>query len=246
MKIIIGSIFRLTRLFIIEQIREPLALFWSLLAPPLLFLFLNIDALGTGVTSPEWYKQQASWYLSYLALSVSLFGFAMYIIGRRESGFLKSFIQGNAGKNLFLCSQLLASFLLSVVYSIIFIAITTTIYEVDLLRSIILLLPPFFIVSILFIWSAIFLSVFPITFSNANSFVSIIFTMMLIFSIASFKSDIDYIEYLNFFNPLSIATQYLSNKEFQSIESIGAATILLILGCYGAIKMKIEPVWNRQ
>ena len=83
------SSFHLSRLFVLEQVREPLGIFWSLLVPPLLFTFFNLEVLGTEVVSNEWYLKNSGWFLSYMALSISMFGFCMYMIGRRESGFIK-------------------------------------------------------------------------------------------------------------------------------------------------------------
>ncbi|KPW10342.1 hypothetical protein ALP26_102845 [Pseudomonas savastanoi pv. glycinea] len=246
MKNWIVNTYKLSRLFIIEQIREPLALFWSLIAPPLLFVFLNLDSLSTNTASPEWYEAQASWYLSYLALSVTLFGFSMYLVGRRESGFMKSFIQGKKAKMLFLSSQINASLVLSFSYFVIFIFLTTTAFGVNSIGALTSLAFPFMIIMITFIWSAQFISVLPITFTNANSGISIVFMTMLIFSIAGLKANIPTLSYLNLFNPLSIATKFMSGNGVHAVESIGTISLLIALGGIGAVRMRTNPIWSRQ
>lgn len=237
---------KLSRLFVIEQIREPLALFWSLIAPPLLFVFLNLGTLSTKTVSSAWYEAQASWYLSYLALSASLFGFSMYLVGRRESGFMKSFIQGKNAKILFLFSQISASFILTFSYFIIFTLLTTTTFGVNPIDALTSLTLPFIVIMVTFVWSALIIAVFPITFMNASSGISITFMMMLIFSVAGLKTNIPTLSYLNLFNPLSIATQFMAGNGVHTAESIGTIICLIALGGVGAVRMRTNPIWSRQ
>ncbi|CAI8850479.1 MULTISPECIES: hypothetical protein [Pseudomonas] len=246
MRIWIVNTSTLSRLFILEQLREPLSLFWSLIAPPLLFVFLNLDSLNNDNLSSEWYIAQASWYLSYLALSVSLFGFSLYLVGRRESGFMKTFIQGKKAKTIFLVSQINASIILSILYFIIFTTLTTTIFGTNPTTALKSFSLPFALIMILFAWSTMIISVLPITFSNANSGISIIFMTMLIFSVASLKSDTPTLTYLNLFNPLSIATRFMSGNGVFAPESIGTILFLIALGGVGTTFMRTNPVWNRQ
>ncbi|WLQ15637.1 hypothetical protein O5O45_06870 [Hahella aquimaris] len=246
MKKWITNNYRLSRLFILEQVREPLTLFWTLIAPPLLFVFLNLDPLVSGAATTGWYEEQASWYLSYLALSVSLFGFALYFVGRRESGFIKSFIQGKEAKALFLSAQISASLLLSCFCFIVFIVITTVAFGVSPLDALTRFAIPFLIIMVTFVWSALFISVLPLTFMNANSGISIFFMALLMFSIAGFKANIPALSYLNLFNPLSIATQFMASGGLHSVESIGTIALMTALGGVGLVRMKTSPTWSRQ
>ncbi|WP_431688976.1 hypothetical protein [Hahella sp. NBU794] len=246
MKKWIANNYKLSRLFILEQVREPLTLFWTLIAPPLLFVFLNLDSLVATPVTSAWYEEQASWYLSYLALSVSLFGFALYFVGRRESGFIKSFIQGKESKALFLSAQISASFLLSCFCFIIFIVITTTAFGVSPINALMRFALPFVAIMVTFVWSALFVSVLPISFMNANSGISIFFMALLLLSIAGFKANISALSYLNLFNPLSIATRFMASGGLHGVESIGTISLMVALGGIGAVRMKTNPTWSRQ
>jgi ABC-2 type transport system permease protein len=216
------------------------------MAPPLLFVFLNLDTLNSHSISSEWYITRASWYLSYLALSVSLFGFSMYLVGRRESGFIKTFIHGKKAKILFISSQIQASIILSFFYFIIFITLTTTAFGVDTLDAFAKLALPFIVVIILFIWSAQFISAIPITFTNANSSISILFMTILIFSAAGLNGSVPAISYINLFNPLSIATKFMSDGKVEFTESIITIIVMVALGCVGSVYMRTNPIWSRQ
>lgn len=237
---------KLTRLFVIEQIREPVALFWSLIAPPLFFVFLNLDALNAQTVSSAWYDLQVSWYLSYIALSSSLFGFSIYLIGRRESGFIRSFIQGRNAKILFLLSQIGASFILTLSYFTIFIMITTTVFGVNTIVAIASLILPFIVIMAMFVWGALIIAVLPITYMSASSGISITLMLMLIFSIAGLKTNLPTLYYINLFNPLSIATRFMSGQGVYTNESIVTIICLIALGVIGAIGMRSNPIWSRQ
>lgn len=70
------------------------------------------------------YLENTSWFYAYLSSSVAFFGFAFYIIGRRESGFIRSFVYAPDARLLFMVSQFLAYSLIALIYCIIFYALT--------------------------------------------------------------------------------------------------------------------------
>ena len=74
-----------------EQFKEPIALLWIIISPSLLFYFLAFSKKSENLINLN-YIDSASWFYSYMASSIALFGFSFYLIGRRESGFIRSFI----------------------------------------------------------------------------------------------------------------------------------------------------------
>src|SRR5690625_1293268 len=68
-----GSVLRLSKLLVVEQLREPVGLFWSFLAPPLLFAFLTANQGGSIEGSVGRYQFKAGWFVSYIAVTISLF-----------------------------------------------------------------------------------------------------------------------------------------------------------------------------
>ena len=82
-------IFTLAYLFIKEQLKEPIALFWIMISPCALFYFFAITRQDASYFDSN-YMAASAWFYAYVASSVALFGFAFYIIGRRESGFIRS------------------------------------------------------------------------------------------------------------------------------------------------------------
>lgn len=74
-----------------EQINEPIAILWIIISPSLLFYFLGFSKKSENIVNHN-YIDSASWFYSYMASSIALFGFSFYLIGRRESGFIRSFI----------------------------------------------------------------------------------------------------------------------------------------------------------
>ena len=82
---------KLVHIFTLEQLREPISLLWTLISPSALFYLLNYRSPDLQAEKLS-YIEATSWFYSYIALTVALFGMAFYIIGRRESGFIRSFI----------------------------------------------------------------------------------------------------------------------------------------------------------
>lgn len=201
---------KLARLFLLEQIREPVGIMWSMIAPPILFTILNEKFLEQSV-STEWYISQSSWFLGYLAVSTSVFGFALYLIGRRESGFLKSFVQNGKTKVIFLSAQFCASLIIAIFYGVFFVVVTALLYGVDIFPVLLrLMIPYLFVIIIMLVCSAVII-VPPLTFQNANSFVSMLLMAVVLIGLAANRSDLEYLTYLDYVNPLTIAVQFILN-----------------------------------
>ncbi len=80
------STMNVASIFIKEQVREPIVLFWNMAVPGIFFLILAYRS-GTSLT-PE---SALAVVLAYSCGSMALYSTATVLIARRESGFLKSF-----------------------------------------------------------------------------------------------------------------------------------------------------------
>lgn len=86
----------ITKILTTEHLREPTSLLWSALAPCILFIITQpTHAAST-------YTASAAWFYSYISATLAFFGFSFYLIGRRESGFTRSFIYQHSAIKLFL------------------------------------------------------------------------------------------------------------------------------------------------
>jgi hypothetical protein len=92
----------LTSIFIKEQLKEPIAFFWIMISPCAMFYFFAVTRQDTNYFSNN-YTSISAWFYAYISSSVALFGFSFYIIGRRESGFTRSFIYSQESKLVFSC-----------------------------------------------------------------------------------------------------------------------------------------------
>lgn len=245
--IFLVSGFRLGKLLIVEQLREPVGLFWSVIAPPLMFAFLNNEALGKQPLSVDWYVSETGWYLSYIAVTTSLFGFALYFVGRRESGFVRSFITGKKNRLLFIVSQFMSSVVLALLAYLFFMVMTAAISGVDILGAMGALLKPFMIALVLNMFGALSIAALPITFQNASSGISIFSSVMLILGIAGVQADpAGTVCRLNQFNPLYIWAGFISSGgRFSQIHFI-LGIVMVTLGGVGYHWFRVNPVWNRQ
>ena len=224
-----------------------MGLFWSVIAPPLMFAFLNNEALGKQPLSVDWYVSEAGWYLSYIAVATALFGFALYFVGRRESGFVRSFITGKKNRLLFIVSQFISSVVPALLACLFFMVMTAAISGVDILDAMSVVLKPFIITLALNMLGALSIAVLPITFQNAGSGISIFSSVMLILTIAGAHADpAGMVCRLNQFNPLYIWAGFISSGgRFSQIHFI-LGIVMATLGGVGYCWFRVNPVWNRQ
>lgn len=242
----IHNLFILIRLFLLEQVRFPLGILWGMLAPPVLFFFFNIEAIGSGYINANWYVTRSTWFLSYIITSVSLYGFAIYLVGRRESGFLRSFVIGRVDKALFILAQLISAIILSLVYAAFFLIITSLSFGINLLEVIPIFAIPYSIVTIVFMSSSIIFLLIPLNFQNANSVVSIAFMLMVMISLASSRLDSFTLNKINSFNPIHIGEILINHKMVFSPALLSVFFVILVINTIIAINLKTNPVWEGQ
>ncbi|EJN27406.1 hypothetical protein PMI35_03510 [Pseudomonas sp. GM78] len=235
----------LTSIFMKEQLKEPVAFFWIMISPCAMFYFFAVTRQDPNYYLNN-YTSTSAWFYAYISSSVALFGFAFYIIGRRESGFTRSFIYSQDSKLIFLLSHFLAYSLISIAYCTTF-YLTTKLpfgdYSAIELLNIAL---RFYICFIMFCTFGAAFSLLPINFQNSNTLLSIFSFCMLILGVMS-TSTANYItDNLNLANPLTLASQLMA----QGIESNKLITCtiitLFIIALHKTFKhLRINPVWSR-
>ena len=236
---------RLCKLLIVEQLREPVGIFWLVIAPPVLFTFLNTGAQTA--SSVSWYEATAGWYLSYIAITVSLFNFALYFVGRRESGFVRSFIVGKRAKFTFILAQALASAALAFCAFVMFIFITASLVKVPMASVAVSLCFPFLIALAFSMTATLVIAALPVTFQNASSGISIFSAMLLILSVSgNYASPNPVLQAINAFNPLHLWASFISSVGAFSLSHIFLVFASVVLGVIGYVYFRITPVWNRQ
>lgn len=148
---------------ITEHLREPTSLLWSALAPCLLFI----------ITTPKHttltYTASTAWFYSYISASVAFFGFSFYLIGRRESGFTRSFIYQRGAIKIFLISHTLSYLVLSTLYALLFYLLTKPLRGHYLLPELLYLLACFYTSYLMFTCIGLGIAALPIKFSTAST-----------------------------------------------------------------------------
>lgn len=113
----------LAALFIKEQLREPVALFWTVVSPVVTYYLLTYARAPLSSEAVD-YLSKTSWFYAFVSSNVALFGLAFYIVGRRESGFLRSFVYTDRTKVVFLIGQFSAYSVVSILYCSVFYMLT--------------------------------------------------------------------------------------------------------------------------
>lgn len=94
----------LAALFIKEQLREPVALLWTVVSPVVTYYVMTYVRAPLSGEAVD-YLSGTSWFYAFVSSKVALFGLAFYIVGRRESGFLRSFVYTGRTKVVFLLGR---------------------------------------------------------------------------------------------------------------------------------------------
>lgn len=92
-----------------------------------MFMIMKQNASFTGLSASS-YTHSAAWFYAYISANVAFFGLSFYLIGRRESGFVRSFIYRREAITLFLTSHALSYSVISLLYSSAFYIITKPLY----------------------------------------------------------------------------------------------------------------------
>ena len=190
--------------------------------------------------------ESTSWFYAYISSSVAFFGFSFYIVGRRESGYIRSFVYTPDAKMVFMAAQFLAYSLVALIYSITFYALTYFSYGSFDVSDLWGVISRFYICYILFVIPGVLLGFLPLSFQNTSTVFSIASFIMLVLGILSIGDSYPVFDAVNEFNPLSVANQIMvGGYEKYSV------LIFWIIGSFVAVFLlslrflRINPVWSR-
>jgi ABC-2 type transport system permease protein len=234
----------LAKLFIKEQLKEPIALFWIVVSPAATF-YLIMYARAPAEVSQD-YLSFTSWFYAFVASSVALFGLAFYIVGRRESGFLRSFVYTRDTKLTFLVGQFLAYSFMSVMYCAVFYGLTRSYFGMMAFSELVVIVARFYMCFLLFSVPALLLTLIPVGFQNTNTLFSIVSFCMLALGIASLNSAHPIIQIISVFNPMSWANRMMVDGVGQSLSVVWVVVVLFVSTGFITFRyLLINPVWSR-
>lgn len=229
----------ITKIFITEHLREPTALLWSALAPCILFIM----TVQTHTTSN--YITSAAWFYSYISATVAFFGFSFYLIGRRESGFTRSFIYQRDAIRIFLTSHTLSYLVISAFYASLFYLLTKPQHGNYSLPELLYILACFFTSYFMFSCIGLGITALPIKFSTASTLFSLISFLMLVSGYTGAMQNLDAGHPLALINPLYLSSQIFHGKiSLLKSFSITLAALLITIFFTGRY-FRIHPVWSR-
>lgn len=235
---------KLTTVFLREQLREPISLLWTLISPSALFYFMTYNQIAFNSGS-EAYLQATAGFYAYVACTVAFFGVAYYIIGRRESGFIRSFIYTPEAKVIFLTSHLTCYFITATIYCISFYAITKPSfgpYDPTELHNI---LTKFLICFIIFCSPALFLANQKLKFQTASTVISVTIFLMILLALLSSKTHSPTLATANSINIFLLSKNIMTETSPPALLSAISILTLTIMIYLTSKKLKINPVWSR-
>lgn len=234
-------IFKLTTVFLREQLREPISLLWTLISPSALFYFITYNNISFE-TGSEGYLQATAGFYAYVACTVAFFGVAFYIIGRRESGFIRSFIYAPEAKTIFLTSHLICYFITAIAYCISFYAITKPGFGPYNLSELSNILTRFLICFMIFCSPALYLANRKLKFQTANTVISITMFLMILLALLSSKTQSPALATANSINIFLISKNIMAEKTIPTLTS--AISLLALAGMLALTskRLKINPV----
>lgn len=242
---IIPRLFPLSVILIKEQLKEPVAFLWILLSPSLIFYFIYMTTQLENRLVIS-YLDYSAYYYAYVASTVSFFGFSFYLVGRRESGFIRSFAYSSKAKTILLLAQLLSYSAISLAYCTFLYLLTRPLFgDYEVLEFAAILLR-FYVCFLMFCVGGVLLAQLKLTFQNAHTLYSALLFMMLMLMMSARMTQYEIVAIVNSFNPLTLASNIMLMEGWTLIGASGLIAALLIVIMAGAVKlMPINPVWSR-
>jgi len=239
------SLIKSAMIFIKEQVREPIGVFWAFGAP-LAYIAMFASSMHTRIDQATFFRQ-VGLCLAYIALTTSVFNFGLYLVGRRESGFVRTFLTDPHRRHRFLGAQFLASFVMALGYGAAFLALTSAILMPIQFTQLLTFYLLYACVCALFMFGAIVISALPLTFQAASSALSIFVTVSIVAGLSS--RDVQYLGLsAEMINPFALAGKLISGTT--SLTWLPAASahamLLLVAGFYGIAHQRLNPQWSNR
>ncbi|EAW1476932.1 protein mcbE [Salmonella enterica subsp. enterica] len=237
---------KMTIIFLMEQIRTPFSLLWTVMSPTVLFFFLHFNEMEIHYGDTPWLSKQISWFVGYISFSVVLFNYCLYLTGRRESGFIATFVHNLEGRLLFIRSQLIASLIMSIFYVCFFILVVLLGFQAKPDSQIVIIILKSIEINAFLMVSLTFIASFRVTFQTASTIYSVLITICMVSGIVSLKYNEGIIYWINQVNPIAIYSTILQPDQELSLITIFFYSTMFIVSLISAITFKTEPVWSSQ
>lgn len=237
-------ILSLSNILLREQLREPISLLWTLISPCALFYLITFNNSPNNWGNESYIESTAGFY-AYISCSVAFFGVAFYIIGRRESGFIRSFIYTSEAKIIFLASHLLCYLITAITYCITFYIITKPSfgpYNTTELGSTVC---KFLTCFIIFCSPALYLANRRLKFQSANTVISILIFTMILLALLTTKTQSKVLDAINSINVFSISKNIMTDSTFPWLTLIISSLALITMFVLTSTNLKVNPVWSR-
>ncbi len=227
-----------------EQINEPIAILWIIISPSLLFYFLCFSKKSESLVNHN-YIDSASWFYSYMASSIALFGFSFYLIGRRESGFIRSFIFKKTSISIYLASHIISYSTISLFYATIFYLTSRPTFGAYVFEEYADILLRFYASYTFYSSLGLLLALAPLRFSTANTLFSAVSFLMISCGYLGASSPESIPAKLNQINPLYFA-QSIMTGALDIITALTISLTSLLISCLIFYNnFRINPVWSR-
>ncbi len=226
-----------------EQLKEPTALLWSIVSPCAFYLMLQ-SSTATDDLSFEAYLPKAAWFLAYLSATTAFFGMSFYLIGRRESGFVRSFIYTRNTIRLFLCAHITTHLVVSLLYATVFYGITRSVFGTPRWAEYGHVLSAYVVSYLAFASVGLLVSLLPLTFSGANTLFSILSFAMLTSGYVGAQQTGSAANAGLTYNPLMVCTRlFMAPIELHVV--VGELVMFGVCACATACLFRVQPVWSR-
>ncbi|HDS1763693.1 MULTISPECIES: ABC transporter permease [Pseudomonas] len=239
-----GRLYNISNILIKEHLREPSSLLWTAFAPCMLFFIMTPSFLNTDKNTQP-YLFYAGWFYAYISANVAFFGFSFYLIGRRESGFIRSFIYQKESIRLFLASHMISYSILSVAYASFFYLVTKPMHGAYSGHEYLYIMACFFTSYLGFSCIGFAIAALPITFGTAGTLFSLLSFLMLMSSYLGAITSETHEQLISLVNPLYVSTR-IFRGELSLLAVFPVAFTLTLVGfCVTANHFRIQPIWSR-
>lgn len=195
--------------------------------------------------APSILYRLGAWFFSYISASVAFFGFSFYLIGRRESGFIRSFIYQRDAIRRFLIAHFCSYSIISVGYAFLFYLATKPLYGHYSLIELSRLLASFYTSYLFFTCIGLGIAALPIKFSTSSTLFSLMSFLMLISGYTGAVQGPATPHSLTLLNPLYLSTK-LFNNELSLLNSFSAALVSALIALYLTGRyFRVQPIWSR-
>lgn len=187
-------------------------------------------------------------FLGFVAVVNGIRGTGAYLLGRRESGFLKAFVSFPKAQRRYVGAQIGSCLLFGIIVNTLFGLLILPVYtNLEVAEALLQILRSAFITFVMSLMAST-LNLVPFKFQTAYSAVTATFAPMVLLALtgAGRFRDIFFLEILNYFNPVAVAASILQNGFLASQLIVAISTFLGIAGVLATLNwFSIQTYWDK-